>query len=280
MDPTAIAVAAAALFVGLGLGWILFSSRDEEEPDPYLRPLEQLAELLREGQTGRVNPTDPPALVRLREAVAAGWVPRNAHLEEALSQALGRIAAFLEESVQSPLRAARSGDEQLLREGVERALGGIRDLEFFLREPITPDESHNVVALTQQVTKEFIADWEVGVRLTAPQFPVRAHIHRDTFLDAFYLLLHNAGQFGQGETVEVRIDEAPENVVITIRDQGPGFSDEALERARDLFYTTKPFGLGLGIPFARKIIEGFGGNLEIRNHPEGGAEVKMTLPPG
>ena len=74
--------------------------------------------------------------------------------------------------------------------------------------------------------------------------------------------------------VESEGDEAR----VTIRDRGAGFTEEALERARDLFYTTRPGALGLGLPFARKVIEGFGGHLEVGNHPEGGAMVTMVLP--
>ena len=270
--------AVVGILAGLGLGWLIFSGSKEPESDPYLRPLNVLTESLRDGRPGQVNPTDPPAVGLLREAVTAGWIPRSAHLEDALKQALGRVAAFLEESVQKPLKAAQAGDEALLREGVARALGGINDLEFFLREPITPDETHNLVALVQDVTREFIADWEVGVRFMAPAFPVRAHIHKDTFKDAVYLLLHNAAHFGGGATIELQVDGEGGQATISVRDKGPGFSEDALNRARDLFYTTKPAGLGLGIPFARKIVEGFGGNLELQNRSSGGAEVKLTLP--
>ena len=66
--------------------------------------------------------------------------------------------------------------------------------------------------------------------------------------------------------------------VIEIRDRGPGFTAEALERAHDLFYTTTESGLGLGIPFARKIIESFGGDIDLANLPEGGAKVSLSLP--
>jgi signal transduction histidine kinase len=205
-------------------------------------------------------------------------VPRSENQEEALKQAFGRVAAFLENSVETPLRKVRDGDAELLREGVDRALGGLKDMEFYLREPLTPDETHNLTPLLQQVTREFIEDWETAVRFMAPATPVRAHIHRDTFLDAVYLLLHNAGHFGGGQTVDIRVEEEGDEALVVIRDRGPGFTDEALERARDLFYTTREGALGLGIPFARKVLEGFGGRLTIRNHPDGGAEVSMVLP--
>jgi two-component system sensor histidine kinase CreC len=114
--------------------------------------------------------------------------------------------------------------------------------------------------------------------MRADERPVRAHIHKDTFLDAVYLLLHNAGQFGKGATVEVTVAQQDSKAVVTIRDRGPGFTPEALDRARDLFYTTSPTSLGLGIPFARKIIESFGGEIRLRNMDGGGAQVELFLP--
>jgi signal transduction histidine kinase len=271
------------ILVGIGVGWALGRRREEvveEVPDLYSAPLERLARGLADGRLPEGQPMEPPVLEDLRAAVSMAWTPRDAQRSEALKQALGRIAAFLEESVEAPLQSVREGDRELLVEGVDRALGGLKDLEFFLREPITPDETHDLIPLVQKVTREFIADWEVAVRFQAPAFPVRAHIHKATFMDALYLLLHNAGHFGGGERVDVRVEQDGEHASVSILDQGPGFSDEALERARELFYTTKPTALGLGIPFARRIIEGFGGNLEISNRPEGGASVRLILPGG
>lgn len=273
-------VAALVALVAFGLGWALGGRRPEPEspPDPYAPALSRMAGSLRGGEIGSREPDEPAGIADVRDAVAASWVPLDASREEALRQALGRIAAFLGEAVESPLRAVRDGDAGLLREGVDRALGGLQDLEFFLREPLTPDETHNLVGLLQQVTREFIADWETAVRFSAPAFPVRAHIHKASFLDAVYLLLHNAGHFGGRETVDVTVEDSGDEARVTIRDRGPGFTDEALERARDLFYTTRPGALGLGLPFARKVIEGFGGHLEVGNHPDGGAVVTMVLP--
>ena len=276
MSGTLIVVALLVGVVALAVGWALGARR--ERSDPYEEPLRRLAGGLAEGRLAPGKAGEPAALDEVRRAVDAGWAPRDAERGEALKQALGRIAAFLEESVERPLRKVRDGDQELLREGVDRALGGLKDLEFFLREPITPDETHNLVPLMQQVTREFITDWEVAVRFQAPAFPVRAHIHKATFMDAVYLLLHNAGHFGGGKRIDVRVETEGDHAVVSILDQGPGFSPEALERARELFYTTKPTALGLGIPFARKIIEGFGGNLEISNRPEGGASVRLVLP--
>lgn len=276
-DPVLVAVVLA--LVGLGIGWTLGRRRElPVPPDPYPAALDRLAADLRGGRVGEAAHEEPRGIAEVRTVVTSVWVPSDQSREEALKQALGRIAAFLEGRVQNPLIQVRDGDPALLREGIDRALGGLQDLEFHLREPLTPDETHNLVSLVQQVAREFIADSETGVRFTAPAFPVRAHIHRGRFLDAMYLLLNNAGHFGGGKTVDLTIDSVGDEATVTIRDRGPGFGGEALERAHDLFYTTRPEALGLGLPFARKIIEGFGGRIDLANHPDGGGLVTVTLP--
>lgn len=274
-----LTVAVALSLVGIGLGWLLGRGRERPlPPDPHPAALDRLAADLRRGTIGNFEATEPQAIVEVRRVVDEGWVPADRSREEALKQALGRIAAFLEGRVQEPLSRVKEGDPALMREGIDRALGGLEDLEFHLREPLTPDETHNLVQVVQQVAREFIADSETGVRFAAPAFPVQAHIHRGRFLDAIYLLLNNAGHFGEGKTVDVTIDNAGGEATVTIRDRGPGFTEEALARAHDLFYTTRPEALGLGLPFARKIIEGFGGRVDLSNHPDGGGVVTVTLP--
>lgn len=264
-----------ALAAGFFVGWLLGARSHEDRAPEVLR---NLAASLDAGHRPTPGPDAPGELAAVRDALERRWAPRNEERERALREALGRIAAFLRQGVRDPLARASGQNRPTLEEGVRTALGAIQDLEFFLREPLTPDETHNLVPVVQQVTREFTTDWEVAVRLQASERPVRAHIHRDSFMDAVYLLLHNAGQFGGGKTVDVSVTEEDDHAAVTIRDHGPGFTAEALEKANDLFYSTTEAGLGLGIPFARKIVESLGGSIRLRNADAGGAEVTLSLP--
>lgn len=66
---------------------------------------------------------------------------------------------------------------------------------------------------------------------------------------------------------------------LTISDNGSGFSAEALQQAREPFFTTKTSarGLGLGLAICDSIVKALGGRLEFANRTDGGAQVSLYL---
>ena len=94
-------------------------------------------------------------------------------------------------------------------------------------------------------------------------------------------LLNNALQAQEATAhprvdITVTIEEA--NAVITVKDSGPGFSDEQLQKVFEPFYTTKGKGLGLGLTISQRIMASFSGTIAAANHPQGGAVFTLTLP--
>jgi signal transduction histidine kinase len=65
---------------------------------------------------------------------------------------------------------------------------------------------------------------------------------------------------------------------LEIADNGPGWSDEALHRAAEPFFTTKHNGTGLGLSIVERIMEAHGGELWLQNCPEGGAAITLSFP--
>ena len=215
----------------------------------------------------------------LQRALEQGWAPRDAERQAALVEAVGRVSAFLRNAVRAPLAgAAPSADAGELRERIERALGAIQDVDFFTKEPVLDAETKDLSHLIQQVTREFAQDQGLGVRLSLDDRPVRARVNVTSLMDALYLVLHNAARFGGAATVDVSALVEEGTACIRVRDRGPGFSEEALRRAFDPFYSTAEDGLGLGLPHARRVIEGMGGRIELRNAPSGGGEAEISFP--
>ena len=63
---------------------------------------------------------------------------------------------------------------------------------------------------------------------------------------------------------------------IEVRDAGTGFEDT--ERVFQPFFTTKQYGMGMGLAICRSIIESHGGRLWMANNETRGATVAFTLP--
>lgn len=69
-----------------------------------------------------------------------------------------------------------------------------------------------------------------------------------------------------------------EYLLFAISDDGPGMTEETLNRMEEPFFTTKALGTGLGIPICRKIIDAHNGSLNVRSNPGDGTTVELTLP--
>jgi C4-dicarboxylate-specific signal transduction histidine kinase len=67
------------------------------------------------------------------------------------------------------------------------------------------------------------------------------------------------------------------DVLVAVRDSGPGLDMKSLDRLFDAFYTTKSQGLGMGLAISRSIVEAHGGRLWAENAPRG-AIFQFALP--
>jgi signal transduction histidine kinase len=95
-------------------------------------------------------------------------------------------------------------------------------------------------------------------------------------------LLDNAIRYGGGATVKV--EDAADRLTIRVLDDGPGIAEAELEQAFEPFFRADASrsrdtgGTGLGLGIARNIARAHGGELVLRNRPEGGLEAILSLP--
>ena len=69
-----------------------------------------------------------------------------------------------------------------------------------------------------------------------------------------------------------------DQVTIAVRDSGPGLDPAITDRLFRPFYTTKPHGMGMGLPISRSIVEAHGGRLSAAPGEPRGALFRITLP--
>jgi len=78
--------------------------------------------------------------------------------------------------------------------------------------------------------------------------------------------------------LQISTVQAGSDVLITVRDSGPGLSAESLERIFKPFHTTKQSGLGVGLSISRYIVEAHGGRLWASANVPRGAIFHFTVP--
>lgn len=106
------------------------------------------------------------------------------------------------------------------------------------------------------------------------------------------LVLNARDAMPQGGCVTIRLEEAVFDVeaaremqlkagsyiVVSISDTGIGMSAEALHRAFDPFYTTKPAGTGLGLASVQRFAANVGGTARINSKLNRGTTVELFIP--
>ena len=70
----------------------------------------------------------------------------------------------------------------------------------------------------------------------------------------------------------------PGELLVSVADTGSGIAPEHANRLFTPFFTTKPQGIGMGLPICRSIIEAHGGRLWAENNESGGAVFHINLP--
>lgn len=216
--------------------------------------------------------------------------------------ALGRMSAALSHEINQPLAAARNwadsatlliqrGEGERARENIGHILSLIDRMAAIARH------LRNVARKPDEPLKVFsVADAVAGAlqvaetRLNASGHAVRVDLATDLPMvrggpvrlqQVIVNLLSNAADAmdGRDGEIELAVRREGDEVVMTVRDHGPGVAAAIADRIFDPFFTTKTVGsgLGLGLSISYNIMQDFGGDLRAANHPEGGAIFSVVL---
>lgn len=129
---------------------------------------------------------------------------------------------------------------------------------------------------------------EQGIEIRTVDGPGRLSARADVerlgqIVDNF---LSNAIRYSpQGSVVIMSAVRERDEVAISVTDQGPGLTEEQLERVFERFYRADPSrsralgGSGIGLAIARALAEAMGGRVQARSEGEGrGATFRVVLP--
>ncbi|HYL58312.1 MAG TPA: ATP-binding protein [Candidatus Acidoferrales bacterium] len=165
-----------------------------------------------------------------------------------------------------------------LRQDVDRLDSAIEAILRFMRPADLKLADFNVNELLTELGAR-IKDDRISIQshLAPDLTPVRAD--RAMISEALANVITNAVQaMPQGGTLTLASKPNGASVEVEIADDGVGIPKEKLERIFDLYYTTKPGGSGLGLPFAMRAIELNRGKIEFKSEPGRGTVCTIALP--
>ena len=120
----------------------------------------------------------------------------------------------------------------------------------------------------------------IELRVNLPQNPVI--LEGDSFRMEQVLcnLINNASKFTKEGSIEIGLEQKPDEISIYVRDTGIGISPEQQEKIFDRFYRVDHFtkGNGLGLPICKEIIQRFQGSITLKSELEVGTTFFITLP--
>lgn len=221
---------------------------------------------------------------------------------------LGQLAATVAHEIRNPLGAIRTANFVLQRklegnisgveaqiERINKAIGRcdkiISEMLDFSRQKAAHKACVSVDAWVSSLVGE-----EAGGLLGAPEVTCKlglsgleAVFDADQMRQVLVNLLSNAAEAMAERTMSPEQNfDAPQIVITTSRDgdcflievadNGPGISAKNLHKIREPLFTTKSFGVGLGLPAVIKILENHNGGLDIESEPGSGTKMTARIP--
>ena len=213
--------------------------------------------------------------------------------------ALGRAAAQVAHEVKNPLaglllyalhlksKASKFAESEAnlvdkivntinhLNSRVEQILGFARPVSLTLS---LGDLNQTVADILELLRPQLEAN-HVEVRLSTGDHPAYARLDESSIRGALMNLVLNAVEaMPDGGILTVAINQTNEKLQLKITDTGRGVTEEQAKKIFEPFFTTKEKGLGLGMPYAKKIIDQHGGTMSFDSELGEGTTISIELP--
>jgi signal transduction histidine kinase len=229
---------------------------------------------------------------RLREAEAS--VRRGERLA-----ALGQLSAGLAHELRNPLSTIRTSAEMLTKR-LEGSNAVAQELAGYIASEV--DRTNLLVTrflefarplqlrLSEVDVHALLDEAILNFQKQDPARPLTIHRAYDPSLptvqgDAtllervFFNLIQNAADASPADgVVTVKTRALGSSLEVAVIDRGSGIRAEHREQIFNPFFTTKPSGVGLGLPIAAKIVDEHGGRMAVQSEQNQGSTFVVQLP--
>lgn len=215
------------------------------------------------------------------------------HQNEKLAS-MGRMVASISHEIRNPLGIIQSSAEMLSKrsqgdesgnklaravyEESQRLSRTVHDFLDYARPKQPTIQDMDLAGVLKRCLASLDTEMsrkEISLRKNIPErIPVRGD--EDLLYLALYNLIINALQ-AMDSHGEIAITWREKRQQLELRDSGPGFSQDLVDKFTEPFFTTKDDGTGLGLAIVKNILDSHGAGLEFDTASEGGGVVRITF---
>jgi len=217
---------------------------------------------------------------QLMQAFAAVDARDTSHIE----QQLAGIVKLMDELDHEELPPQMEELLAIAVDGLERTEKLVRDLHHFAAPGGAESAGVNLragVNSTLALMKHALRSGNVRVNLHLDEALPPLQGNQRSINQVFLNLFKNASEAmgSAGGTIDVSARLDGEHVVVAVRDDGPGITAEVREQLFTPFFSTKSAGsgAGLGLSICRRMLEEFGGSIDVESTPGDGATFFVKL---
>jgi two-component system sensor histidine kinase HydH len=213
--------------------------------------------------------------------------------------ALGQLTAGLAHELRNPLGTIKASSQMLMKDSVKTRPEVMAEMAEYIDTEVNrmsglitsflnfakPLQIHPVPANLRAVLEDVLK--QLMELAKNQKVKLALHMNGDRTFEfdpdllkvALANLVQNAIQASApGQQVEIRVDGKDSDVIILVSDHGIGIQPQHLESIFNPFFTTKPQGVGLGLPIVAKIIDEHGGQIHVVSEAGKGTRFEVTLP--
>ncbi len=260
-----------------GEGW------DEEELNTLVLLSEQWVAAVRHTIVQAARATAERRVWQAEKLSALGLLAGSlAHeIKNPLSSIKTLAAVALEES---PPQSEQAESLRLVLQEIDRLSRTTQQLLGFVR---TDGPSHGgaatdvrpIVTATVHIIQHRAHQQQVQIHFDAPPATIVVAASREALQSVLLNLILNAVEACHAEgTVTVSVRRETSNVIIEVRDTGPGIPAEIQDQLFQPFATSKADGTGLGLYSAAQTIRELRGEIAVESRPDCGTVFRITLP--
>jgi len=119
----------------------------------------------------------------------------------------------------------------------------------------------------QEILKSVLLDLSESKRVETPKDDVDINCDFELMKVVLINLIINATHADRDGKIKITSENIDDKIIIQVQDNGPGISEDKLEKIFEPLFTTKQEGTGLGLASCKSIIEQHSGKILVKNNP-------------